>query len=126
MTHDRVDLEPWKAAFSMARLRQEARERVLARWARVPERERDEAAIRRQIRSYEPGGARIFTPAEIAIVEQLREEVFGPDPLIKRVPTDVFVFRLGEPPRRDVTKVGGVPYLPLSRAWPRNLVGEPF
>jgi hypothetical protein len=33
---------------------------------------------------------------------------------------DVFVLGLGEPKRRDVTKVGGLPYRPADRPWPRS------
>tara|TARA_R110000782_G_scaffold124058_7_gene215575 strand:+ start:1491 stop:2486 length:996 start_codon:yes stop_codon:yes gene_type:complete len=34
------------------------------------------------------------------------------------VPTDVFVFGLGEPEHPAATKIGGLPYLPLDTPWP--------
>lgn len=34
------------------------------------------------------------------------------------VPCDVFVWGIGEPPDRRLTRVGGVPWLPKSTAWP--------
>lgn len=38
-------------------------------------------------------------------------------------PTDAFVFGLGEPPRRDTTKIGGLAYWPKGRHWPTNSDG---
>jgi hypothetical protein len=40
-------------------------------------------------------------------------------------PTDVFVFGKGESPRRDGTKVGGMPYWPANRPWPKTTSGFP-
>jgi len=42
------------------------------------------------------------------------------------VPTDLFLFSEGEAPRREVTKLGGVPYWPASEPWPTTPDGEPF
>lgn len=60
----------------------------------------------------------------LAYLEQCRPSVaarIDPGPT---VPTDVFVFGLGEPGRRDVTKVGGLPYRPADRPWPQTPDGE--
>jgi hypothetical protein len=42
------------------------------------------------------------------------------------LPTDVFVFGKGEAPRREATKVGGLPYWPAQRAWPTTPSGQPY
>jgi hypothetical protein len=41
-------------------------------------------------------------------------------------PTDVFVFGKGEATRRDGTKVGGLPYWPADRRWPKDEAGTPY
>ncbi len=41
-------------------------------------------------------------------------------------PVDVFVFAQGEPDKRHITKVGGLPYWPADKPWPTNADGSPF
>jgi Domain of unknown function (DUF1963) len=70
------------------------------------------------------GGGTINCPQALAFNEQIRREAFVPtDPT---VPTDFFLYALGEPPRRDVTKVGGVPWRPRTLAWPLSHSREPM
>jgi hypothetical protein len=63
-------------------------------------------------------GEIVTSPHDLFSVEALR------DRLALRVgratPTDVFVFGKGEAPRRDGTKVGGLPYWPADRPWLKN------
>ncbi|MFO1000898.1 MAG: DUF1963 domain-containing protein [Planctomycetaceae bacterium] len=40
------------------------------------------------------------------------------------VPSDVFIFSVGEAPRRDQTKIGGMPYLDRSDSWPTDSSGK--
>lgn len=40
------------------------------------------------------------------------------------VPSDVFIFSVGEAPRRDQTKIGGLPYLHRNESWPTNSSGK--
>lgn len=47
-------------------------------------------------------------PEDIAPLERLRESAYAGLPDLSRVPTDVFVWRPGEPTRREVTKIGGL------------------
>lgn len=35
-------------------------------------------------------------------------------------PSDVFILGIGEPPYRDWTKIGGLPFWPRGRAWPHS------
>ena len=66
------------------------------------------------------------SPLQVARLEQRRLAVFPAGPPGARLPTDVFVFALGEPAQREQTKVGGLPYWPRSRPWPRSLDGAPM
>lgn len=53
-------------------------------------------------------------PFDLALVEQdLRQQQNSPGGLV-----DVFVFELGEPEQRHVTKIGGLPYRPANLPWP--------
>src|SRR5262249_17436874 len=72
------------------------------------------------------GGDGIVGPYAIAVLEQIRAERLMRTPALERTPTDVFVFAKGEPPRRELTKVGGLPYWPARRAWPRDDEGNPL
>jgi hypothetical protein len=130
MIHERVDIERWKAMFPLSGLREEARRFVLRRQAEQPEAYHNDEAIRDHIQLMSPGGERITSPHDLAVVELLREEAFNATGLCaesqERVPIDVFVFAKGEPERREVTKVGGAPYWPADRGWPSGSTGSPL
>ena len=66
----------------------------------------------------------IVGPGDLARIDQIREKAFQSDD--PTIPTDVFVLALGEAPRRDVTKIGGLPYRPSSIAWPTSNDGKPM
>jgi hypothetical protein len=69
-------------------------------------------------------GELITSPFDLFCVETLRDMHglrYG-----DALPTDVFVFGKGEPPRRDCTKVGGLPYWPAGKPWPRTGDGTPY
>ena len=68
-----------------------------------------------------PSGEHVTSPLDLYSMEALRDRY----DLRKgrAVPTDVFVFGKGEAPRRDGTKVGGLPYWPIDRPWPTNEAG---
>jgi Domain of unknown function (DUF1963) len=128
MIHERFDLDRWKAEFSLARLRAKARSFVLNRKEQSPSQYSTDEAVERHIRLMEPGGTSITGPSEMAVVEQIRQEVFAADPtaLEPRLPTDAFVFGRGEPLHRQATKIGGLPYRPRSRPWPHTKGGTPM
>lgn len=71
------------------------------------------------------GGA-VTSPIDAAIVEQVRSLASGQIELGPSVPTDIFIFGAGEPDRRDVTKVNGLPYRPAGLPWPLRADGEPM
>jgi hypothetical protein len=103
--HERLDIARWKSVFSLPRLREEAR----------AAKERD------------PGvGGLITGPAHIALLEQAQEEAFAFLPGIERVPTDIFVWNRGETERREVTKIGGLPYREAGKLWPTTSAGMPL
>jgi uncharacterized protein DUF1963 len=67
-------------------------------------------------------GEMVTSPHDLYSVEELRDQI---GLRIGRVfPTDVFVFCKGQPERRDVTKVGGLPYWPVDRPWPVDEKGK--
>ena len=93
MFHERLDINKWTSIFSLQRLRDE---------------------------DSDPSGRSITSPDDIAIVEQIRAEVLGRELPSEKLPTDVFVFSEGEPARREITKVGGLPYWPKDKVWPER------
>jgi hypothetical protein len=69
-------------------------------------------------------GELVTSPYDLFAVETLRDRHglrTG-----RAVPTDVFVLGKGEAPRRDATKIGGLPYWPAGRAWPNDIAGRPY
>jgi Domain of unknown function (DUF1963) len=65
-------------------------------------------------------------PEDIALLERLRASAYATLPNLTRVPTDVFVWRAGEPSRREVTKIAGLPYRQAGLPWPLAPSGEPL
>jgi hypothetical protein len=57
-------------------------------------------------------------PADICYTEQIRRLAAKQGNLGRPVPVDVFVLAYGEPERRDITKIGGLPYRPADKPWP--------
>jgi hypothetical protein len=105
MLHERFDLTHWKQVFPLARLRKEAEGKPA---------------------NLQPSANIITGPYNLAVLEQLREASFATLPNEKRVPTDVFVWALGEPTRRDITKIGGLPYWEKGLPWPTTSSGTPM
>jgi len=99
MIHEQLDITHWKQVFSVAQMRAEGQ----------------------QPDDYNIGG-----PRSIAVIEQLREEAFATLPGIERVPTDIFLWNLGEPEQRAVTKISGVPYRAAGKPWPLAPSGIPM
>ncbi|MCC7390477.1 MAG: DUF1963 domain-containing protein [Phycisphaerales bacterium] len=65
----------------------------------------------------------VFSPRDLALTEQFRAAAGGSGALGPGVPVDVLLPALGEPPRPEVSKVGGVPY--RARApWPTDAAGR--
>lgn len=65
------------------------------------------------------------SPFHAATIHYIRELVSKAESLGPSIPTDVFIVSEGEPDRRDVTKVGGVPYRPANLPWP-SFEGKPL
>ncbi len=59
-------------------------------------------------------------PHDVCRLERLRERLHAAFDLGTPVPTDIFVFALGEAPDLSVTKFGGIPYRPADLPWPRK------
>jgi len=69
-------------------------------------------------------GEMVTSPHDLFSVEALRD-AHGVR-TGKAFPADIFVFGKGESPRRDGTKVGGMPYWPANRPWPVDSKGTPY
>lgn len=60
-------------------------------------------------------------PTGPVLIESSREKYFKHHDRPTPVPTDIFLLAKGEPPDRDVTKVGGLPYRPRGKPWPEGM-----
>lgn len=125
MVHEVFDIEHWCNVFSLAKLRKEEREFALEERRKNHSSFKSEAEFEQYVQLAYPKREPVTSPIEMAVFEQLRLEEQLPGNVAKRVPCDVFVFAEGEPPRRDVTKVGGLPYWPRNRKWPTRK-GKPM
>lgn len=101
MIHERLDLSYWKNVCSLQRLRDASGEEI-------------------QVLSAVTG------PCDIAALEQLRDLTYAHLPAIKRVPTDIFLWSLGETDQRMVTRIGGLPYRAAHVPWPVSPSGVPL
>lgn len=126
MIHEELDLSRWERLFSLDELRSAAEEFVQEQRNAVPAEYPNQAAVDRHVALMYPEGERITGPYDIAVVEQLRKEVFGSTLPDSRIATDIFVFNLGEPPQRNITKVGGLPYRHAQTPWPSLSNGVPL
>jgi hypothetical protein len=68
----------------------------------------------------------IASPSQLLAIEMAREHALQTVVRPEVVGTDIFVFANGCPPRRDITKVGGVPYRPRDVDWPEDATGNPL
>jgi hypothetical protein len=98
---------------------------VQAERARDPE-EWDRFHIERDVALASPKSHDVTSPYHLAVLEQLRTEMVAAIPVGQAIPADVFLWIKGESPRRDVTKVGGLPYWPSARPWPQTPDGNPL
>lgn len=73
---------------------------------------------RRPARRYVDYNGFFYDPIDLMEIESIRRKIvesIGPQP---SMPVDIFLLSLGESPRRDITKIGGVPFRPRSKPWP--------
>ncbi len=79
------------------------------------------------LEEYDPYVASNDGPSTICHIEQIRERALACFDLGRSLQTDIFIFGLGEPDRRDITKVGGLPYRPRGKPWPMSReTGKPL
>jgi hypothetical protein len=72
----------------------------------------------------EPEAGFITSPYDLFAVETLRDR--WNSRVRQSVPTDVFVFGKGQPPRPDCTHIGGDPFWPVGREWPTDASRKPY
>jgi hypothetical protein len=80
MHHEKLDIAVWKSVFPLPDLQKQAKSKNL-------------------------GGGVISGPCDIAILEQLRDLSYAEKIENEKVPTDIFIWSLGEPVQRSVTKI---------------------
>src|SRR5690606_23518764 len=97
--HPTVDLDALLAAFPLSAI------------------ERDGAPV---------DGDVISSPADLAILEQVRARAAAKHDLGGAIPVDLFLWASGPPPEPHLTKLGGVPHRERSRPWPVTAAGEPM
>lgn len=125
MVHDKLDIQHWNQVFPLSHLRQQATDFVLGRQAADPASYRDQSAVDKHIELMSPRADSVTSPHDIAVIQQLRDEAKSALQSLPTTDTDVFVFSRGEPARRDITKIGGLPYWPRKAKWPRRFLGKP-
>lgn len=126
--HDRVDVQHWKSLYPLADLREQARRFVMQRKAEKPAEYPDQKSVQEHIDMMGPQAESITSPYDLAVTELLRDEAISgtvSSSLGKTTPVDVFVFSKGEPKNRAITKIGGLPYWPKARSWPKGEEGKP-
>lgn len=73
---------------------------------------------------WRPSGRVITSPIDLWEVEVARDDL-GRGTLGPPVPVHLFLWSVLPPAKPYLTKLGGVPWRPASRPWPRNARGEP-
>jgi hypothetical protein len=82
------------------------------------------APERRDDRILEVEITAITSPCHLIVRELCVHHVLGDNYEPDSTKTEVFVFSTGEPPRRDITKVGGLPYRERELPWPATPQGN--
>lgn len=114
MVHETVDIDSWNALFPLE--------------AELGSLDALGAGEHRYRTPYD-----IFSPKDLALTEQMRQRAgFHAESrrffnrLARRFrPVDYLLPALGEPPRREMSKIGGLPYRPRG-AWPTGSDGRPM
>ncbi|WNZ27905.1 DUF1963 domain-containing protein [Leptolyngbya sp. NK1-12] len=65
-------------------------------------------------------------PLQLVWNEHLRERANLATRTHQATPTDVFIFAEGESPKREITKIGGLPYRAAQQAWPHTASNRPL
>jgi hypothetical protein len=68
----------------------------------------------------------VFSPAGIAINEQMRRELWPDLDQCVQFPCDLFTWAWGQPTDPTITRIGGVPYTDESEPWPHDGNGDPM
>jgi hypothetical protein len=126
MIHDVFDFERWKSEYPLSRFRAESSDDIRDSYEQYPDYYEVSMPFDQFLSLQIAENNLIVGPLDLVRIEQaralLRESIdFG-----RAVPTDVFVWCVGESPRREITKIGGVPYRQRHRPWPTTPTGDPM
>lgn len=122
MIHPTVDIQRWMQRYPLEAHFASLERRIDEILMKEPGRfaSRGEAEAKLGFWWYAPND--IFSPRNLALTEQMRGRG-GEMPWSEGVPVDVLLPALGEPPRREVSKIGGLPYRPKG-SWPVDAEGN--
>ena len=112
----RFDLRAWSQRISLAGEREIARRQCHERWE-ASESLRAGGDLEGYVQRNAPTVDVITGPRNVIV----REGLLAEQPAMRRgAPraVDLFVWTCGEPPVREASKLGGLPYWPASEAWP--------
>jgi hypothetical protein len=73
---------------------------------------------------WQPGGRIITSPIDLWEVEEARDDI-GRESMGEPVPVHMFLWSVLPPVKPYLTKLGGVPWRPADRPWPKNHRGKP-
>jgi hypothetical protein len=68
----------------------------------------------------------VLGPYDACKVQELRKKLDTHVHFGKAVPAEVFILAVGDPPSRDHTKIGGLPFWPKLLDWPTSESGVPL
>ena len=83
--------------------------------------------VRFELKKLTPFSFSFLGPESLCQAELLRREALGESGPNHSVKTDIFVMGIGEPPQRQMTQFGGVPFRPADSPWPvSDVTGKPL
>lgn len=103
-------MDEWIARFPLDAVIEKQKERA---------RQWNPAIKKATLKHWKVSGTIVVGPEDLAILEQVRGRVQKKVDLGRAVPTDIFLWGIGKPPKSYLTKIGGVPYRPKDAPWPK-------
>ncbi len=122
--HTRFNADFWAKEIPLQSLRRAHRVRA-EKLIRDNPREYASERKRRELLEWDqPHAEMVYGPREMTVIEQLRSESGAARG--HGVPTDVFVWGIGEPKHPAATRIGGRPFRPRGMQWPKAEDGKPM
>ncbi|MCB1209470.1 MAG: DUF1963 domain-containing protein [Verrucomicrobiales bacterium] len=110
--HELVNLEHWAKVFPLVTFEQKQGNRQFNTTKRGD-----------PLDLWKARGSIITSPADLCEIELSRQRAAETHDLGERVHSHIFLWKTGEPEKPYLTKVGGTPFRPASRVWPKSSDG---